>query len=149
MPIVVTSIRAKPLKLYHFFSSDCPCSRFVQPQVSQIEKQFAGQLKVTWVGQAGAPLNLDTSQHTYYQDRKGALARYLGVYCTPIAVLTDSSGNVLYRGPYNKARFCSAHSTAYVEQALSQYLRTGRVFSQSSVPVFGCLLPSVENAHIN
>ena len=135
------SAEAPQLVLYHFYSPTCPCSRFVWPEVEALAKQYQGRVKVVAVSaepdpdaRAGLRPVIDTSE---------ALARSMGIYCTPQAVLVGPQGQVLYTGTYNRARFCNDGQTAFVAQALHDYYKRGNVRKPKG-PVYGCLLPALQ-----
>lgn len=76
-------------------------------------------------------------------DKDGSIARSLGVYSTPQAVLL-SERTIYYKGNYNKARFCLSKNTKFAEQALIALVddEPPPVFPSIAVISYGCELPS-------
>ena len=127
--------------LYHFYSPECACSRFVLVEVERIARTYQGRLRIVAIT-AEPDGDTDDYPFTSLLDTSETIARQLGVYCTPQAVITGPDGKVLYAGSYNRARFCAEARTAYVDQALGQIF-AGHIVQNKKGPIFGCLLPSV------
>lgn len=136
--------------LFNFYNCDCPCSRFNLDHVRQLAKTFGSRVRFVAVIEGGTEadekdvfkgLNLEAEP---YYDANGKLARELGVYATPQAVLIDSKHRLVYRGNYNLSRFCIDTSTEFVRLALES-VTSGQPLPavvQSSVSAYGCAIPA-------
>ena len=110
----------KKLKLIHFFNPDCPCSKFNTKHIEQLYNLYKNEVEF---------IAYSTKKITYSYpipdsiDVDGKMAKLLGVYSTPQAVLLDNNGKLIYRGNYNKSRFCSNKSSEYVKNAIEKALQ--------------------------
>ncbi|MGB3616870.1 MAG: hypothetical protein WBA12_02030 [Catalinimonas sp.] len=108
--------------LLHFFSPDCPCSRFNLDHFESLLRRYRERVHVVAV----LPKGYDGRAAGYAADWRipvrvdtdGALAKACGVYSTPQAVLLDDQSAIFYRGNYNRSRYCTQPRTAYVQNAL-------------------------------
>ena len=144
-----SSAPAEPL-LVHFGNPDCPCTRFNREHVLELAQAcrgFAAQLALTELPE-GAPAGSVTFDADLrlpaLAENDGQIARALGVYSTPQAVLIDGLGRIYYRGNYNESRYCRRPDSAYVALALAA-LRAGRAcpsFPPEALRSYGCELPN-------
>ena len=77
-------------------------------------------------------------------DADGSLARLVGVYSSPQAVLVKTGGALYYRGNYNLARYCTDARTEFARIAI-EHLLAGAPKSDAPVQArvaYGCPLPS-------
>lgn len=125
--------------LLHFYDKHCPCSRFLQDHVRSLAKRFQGKVDVVVVTQTvDDPF---TWASRTIEDRHGRLASAAGVFATPQAVLIDKSGKILFRGSYNRSRFCSDPASEYVRIAIEDYVQGKPPRNQSAAQkAFGCSL---------
>ena len=78
-------------------------------------------------------------------DRGAAIAKRLGVYSTPQAVLLDGDGRLVYRGNYNTSRYCTEPTTQFVRLALESVLQRRAIAPEPEAGVaYGCALPGQE-----
>lgn len=136
----------RPL-LLHFYNPDCPCSRFNRDHVAALQVRHGE--RVTFV----AVLERDAAHHDedsgldlpHFVDTDGALAKALGVYATPQAVLLDVDRRLVFRGNYNLSRYCSAPATEFVRLAIEALL-AGRTYEPPATATvsYGCELPDAE-----
>lgn len=128
--------------LVHVYAPGCPCSRFNRAEMAEIGRQFPGRLAtvVLAVGPAAEPVP-GLAADAVRADPDGALAARLGVYATPQAVLLDPAGRLVYRGGYNRGRYCADPRTAFARQAAGRLL-AGEPVEQATGPVFGCPTPA-------
>ena len=140
---------AQPL-LVHFGNPDCPCTRFNREHVLELAQAcrgFALQLALTELPEAepaGGVAFDEELRLPALAENDGRIARALGVYSTPQAVLIDGAGRIYYRGNYNQSRYCRRADSAYVALALAA-LRAGRAcpnFPPEALAAYGCELPN-------
>ena len=136
--------------LLHFGNPDCPCTRFNREHVLELAAACNGsiaQLALVELaeGEAGTGLSLDEElRMPALAENDGRIARALGVYSTPQAVLIDAAGGIYYRGNYNESRYCRRPESAYVARAVAA-LRAGRAcpdFPPAARQAYGCELPN-------
>ena len=142
--------------LVHFYRQECPCSRFQAEQLHALLREFGA--RVTFV----AVLE-DTSEEEFLEqgfgdaddpagariavlrDPAGAIARALGVYSTPQAVVLTDARVLWYRGNYNVSRYCVDRETQFARIALDALLRGVPLppMPELATVSYGCELPSV------
>ncbi len=73
----------------------------------------------------------------------GSIADSFGVYATPQAVILKD-GKLIYRGNYNKARFCTDKDTYFPEIILDSLLNNKQlpIMSSAASKAYGCNLNS-------
>jgi hypothetical protein len=77
-------------------------------------------------------------------DADGSLARRVGVYSSPQAVILTADGALYYRGNYNLARYCTDARTEFARIAIEHVL-AGKASYDAPVQArvaYGCPLPS-------
>jgi CheY-like chemotaxis protein len=110
---------AEPL-LVHFYNPDCPCSRFNRDHVVGLVDEFGArvaQLALIELPADEPPAAVRRDEDlgmNALSENDGLLARALGVYSTPQAVLIDGAGRVYFRGNYNQSRFFTRYSLGSV-----------------------------------
>jgi hypothetical protein len=141
----------RPLFL-HFFNPDCPCSRFNQDHVRDLIRAHRGKLTIVAViepeGGTVSPRAVADAERELgvpvLLDADGSLAKLVGVYSSPQAVLVRGGGALYYRGNYNLARYCTDARTEFARIAIEHLLARD---PQYDAPVqarvaYGCPLPS-------
>jgi hypothetical protein len=137
--------------LLHFFNPDCPCSRFNLMHVEALYAQYKHRVDflvviepktkaaLHWYRDYGAPM-------PYWVDTNGALAKKVGVYATPQAVILDADHRIVYRGNYNISRYCSNRKTAFAQMALANLLDNGGkpINESAACTPYGCTLPAYQ-----
>lgn len=134
----------KKLQLLHFFNPDCPCSRFNTKHILELKNKFFSQ--VDFVGYTITQISYSYPIRVIY-DADASVAKKYGVYSTPQAVLLDHSGKLLYRGNYNKSKYCGAKKTQYVAFAIVNALKkleTQSIMEKSGLP-YGCAINFANN----
>jgi hypothetical protein len=137
----------KPLFL-HFFNPGCPCSRFNAEHVKSLIKTYKDDASFAIV--VMAEKNKYTAEQI--QDRFNAkvpvlfdnsIAETCGVYSTPQAVIINKNSTLVYRGNYNKARYCTDKNTEFARIALESLLNDDQMpeFGQLALTAYGCKLP--------
>jgi len=144
-----SAAQAGPL-LVHFGNPECPCTRFNREHVLELAEPCRGS--IAQLALIELPEGEPTSGLAFDDDLRlpalaendGRIARALGVYSTPQAVLIDGSGRIYYRGNYNESRYCTRPDSAYVALAVAA-LRAGRAcpaFPPAALRSYGCELPN-------
>jgi hypothetical protein len=139
----------KPL-LVHVYSPACPCSRFNLDHVLELVRDFGGRsdqlalLELPEDEEAFAPRRNDELGLPELSENDGRIARALGVYATPQAVLIDRDGAVYFRGNYNLSRYCTRPDSAYARLALEALLagRPTPALPPAATLSYGCELPN-------
>ncbi len=139
----------KPLFL-HFFNPDCPCSRFNVPHVRALIRQYGGQVNFGLVLMTDKKFDVAAVRKRFdlpagvpvYQD--SLMAAACGVYSTPQAVIVDTSGQLYYRGNYNRSRYCTDEKSSYARLALEDLLHHNLhpIFDPMALKAYGCTLPT-------
>jgi hypothetical protein len=137
---------AKPVFL-HFFNPDCPCSRFNMPHVRSLVQQYGHEVNFAVVLMTSKPFTARQLQEKYGLDvpiiSDSSLAAACGVYATPQAVLLDGKHQLIYRGNYNRTRYCNDPKTNYAQMALQALLEQKSLpgFDHFALKAYGCSLP--------
>jgi len=139
----------KPLFL-HFFNPDCPCSRFNVPHVRELIRQYGRQANFALVLMTDKQFDAAAVRKRFdlpagvpvYQD--SLMAAACGVYSTPQAVIVDASGQLYYRGNYNRSRYCTDEKSSYARLALEDLLHHNLhpIFDPMALKAYGCTLPT-------
>jgi hypothetical protein len=144
---------AKP-KLLHFFSPECPCSRFNLKHFSSLRKKYRGQVdfyvvlaKREDVTSARYMLEKDI---TIVVDKGEKLAKACGVYSTPQAALIQTSNTLYFRGNYNRSRFCTDKNSNFVQMALDSMLAQNDPphFIELATQSYGCSIKQEQDTPI-
>ncbi len=148
LPNSVQASTSKPLFL-HFFNPDCPCSRFNMDHFKSLVNHYGNQVAFAIV-----VLNNDSYTAKQIQDKfdlqipvffDASIAKACGVYSTPQAVIVDNNQRLVYRGNYNRSRYCTDSKTNYAQQALDSLLNNRHTFfNQFALKAYGCQLPNCE-----
>lgn len=142
--------------LVHFYRQDCPCSRFQAEQLHALLREFGARVTFVAVledtaveeflgqgfGDVDGPARAAIA---VLRDPAGAIARALGVYSTPQAVVLTDERVLWYRGNYNVSRYCIDPATQFARIALDALLRGVPVPAMPELATlsYGCELPSV------
>ena len=143
----LNSYQGKPVFL-HFFSPDCPCSRFNIANFRSLVKQYGAQVNFVVVVMNNKKYTPKAIQNKFDLDIPvlfdASLATACGVYSTPQAVLLDAQHTLYYRGNYNQSRYCTDEKTSYAKIALNglQHDHARLVFSPLALRAYGCSLPN-------
>lgn len=135
----------KPLFL-HFFNPDCPCSKFNFNQFKALLKNYQHQVNFAIVLSTAKPYTEQEIQQrfdiTIPVISDSTLAKRVGVYSTPQAVIIKEEGELYFRGNYNKSRYCTDAKSNYAQIALDSLLshkKLGRL-DQYVLTAYGCSL---------
>lgn len=146
-----TPAAGRPL-LLHFFNPDCPCSRFSEDHVRDLIRAYRDSVSIVAViepeggvvtASAAARVERELGVPTLL-DADGSLARLVGVYSSPQAVLVTSGGALYYRGNYNLARYHTDERTEFARLALESLFAGAPSFDapRAARIAYGCPLPS-------
>ena len=140
--------------LLHFFSPECPCSRFHLRRFANLVADYHAVVNIAVV--VAEPDLVAPTQRLLNQrladlalpipvllDSGQRLAQAAGVYATPQALITDAEGSLYYRGNYNRSRYCTDPGTRFAKQALDS-LQAGRPapnFDNLATTAYGCEWP--------
>lgn len=138
--------KGKPLFI-HFFNPDCPCSRFNIPHFNSLVRKYGDKMTFAVVVINTRKFNEDDIRSKYdltvqiVSDQ--AIADSCGVYSTPQAAIIDASGNLYYRGNYNRSRYCTDTKSNFAQMAIDSLLShdLNPSFSQYALKAYGCQLP--------
>lgn len=115
----------KPI-FYHFFNTDCPCSKFNLRHFNWLKSKYEDQLDFVVVVPEGS--DLDKAKDHFrgetkiLEDKNKEFAIRSGVYSTPQAVIINTNHTLYYRGNYNKARYCTDPKSNFAQMALDSLL---------------------------
>lgn len=129
---------------YHFFTTNCPCSRFNLSHFNSLRRNYGDSVDFIVV----IPAEDDIAKARPYFEGKTRIIRdvnqefavALGVYSTPQAVLITPDHKLYFRGNYNKARYCTDPLSNFAQMALDS-LHSGAhppEFGPLSSIAYGC-----------
>lgn len=132
-----SSINSK-ITLIHFFNPNCPCSKFNKNHIKKIVDAYEGQVQFRAYSTDKGEI-IDFPIPVEY-DKNGEMAKLYGVYSTPQAVILDQNGVLIYRGNYNKSRYCSNKDSEFAVLAIEKALNkksTSEIMFIAGKP-YGC-----------
>lgn len=139
--------------LLHFYNPDCPCSRFNIREFESLARRYQKDIHFLAVIQSNNEDAAERFKKKYdldvptILDKEGVISDKCGIYATPQAVLLDKNSNIYFKGNYNKARFCTAKETKFVEMAIEYLLQNKSLplaIQSAMTEAYGCSLPSDE-----
>jgi hypothetical protein len=148
-PFAIRQVNNQPIFL-HFFSIDCPCSKFNIQQFNQFVELYQDKVQFYAILFAEDTTGLAASfqEKMHHQVplilQKGTqLAAACGVYATPQVALLDGNTKLYYRGNYNKSRYCTDKATEFAKIALQDLLagKPAPQFDELATQAYGCELP--------
>lgn len=146
---VISPKQTKP-KLFHFFSPDCPCSRFNLKHFLSLKRKYNDEIEFYAVVADDrkvlpAKKMLD-DDIAVLVDKEEKLAKACGVYSTPQAAILQSDNKLFFRGNYNRARYCVDKNSNYVQMALDSLIAKKNTphFSELATESYGCVLSKPE-----
>lgn len=141
-------------KLLHFFSPDCPCSRFNLKHFLSLNKKYnktidfyvviANKEDVTsakYMIQRAVPIIVDKNEQ---------LAKACGVYSTPQAALIGYNNQLYFRGNYNRSRFCTDKNSNFAQMAMDSLLagKEPPHFIELATQSYGCSISEDQESDI-
>ncbi|NMM50393.1 TlpA family protein disulfide reductase [Marinigracilibium pacificum] len=145
----ISSIDLSGKTFIHFYNRECPCSRFNIDEFKKMVTDYGDSVNFIAVIEATDKKELSEFISKYdlgiktVIDNDGNIAKALGVYSTPQAVIVEDH-HIFYKGNYNKARFCTSKNTRFAELALKA-LAAGTSppnFPELAYISYGCELPA-------
>ena len=139
-------------KLLHFFSPDCPCSRFNLAHFESLIKTYGKEIDFYVVIEDEALVEAAKRKIqpdvTIVVDRTQALAKACGVYSTPQAALIRTNNKLYFRGNFNRSRYCTDPNSNFVQMALDSLLsnKAAPFFSELATISYGCEIGTLENS---
>jgi thiol-disulfide isomerase/thioredoxin len=136
--------RLGEVTVVNVWSPRCPCSRFVEPHVIALVRNYGNSVRfVTLVQSSGS----QEDAHKDFKERRiggdvlhdpsGRIARSLRLWSTPSAAVFGRDGKLLYRGSYNVRRNCNDVETQFVRLALESAVED-RAPKVRETPFLGC-----------
>jgi hypothetical protein len=137
-------------KLLHFFSPECPCSRFNLKHFQSLAQSYNREIDFYVVVDSddkveGAKSLIGVGV-TIIVDRNKELANACGVYSTPQAAIIQTSNQLYFRGNYNQSRYCTNKESNFVQMALDSLVAGKRppIFNELATVSYGCSIPQAE-----
>lgn len=147
--ILLPQDHLKP-KLLHFFSPECPCSRFNLKHFKSLAQSYNNDIDFYVVVDdeekvEGAKHLIDDGV-TIVVDHDKKLADACGVYSTPQAAIIQTSNKLYFRGNYNRSRYCTNKESNFVQMALDSLVAGKRppIFNELATTSYGCSIPQAE-----
>jgi hypothetical protein len=137
----------------HFYSPDCPCSRFNVQHLRQLIGTYSDSVAIAVVvasnEDAVRARKVFGERVSIVTDKDGAIARSCGVYSTPQAAIVDGTGKLFYRGNYNISRYCTSRASNFAELSLLALLnkQLPPQFGLLATESYGCSLEK-ENTNL-
>jgi hypothetical protein len=147
--IASTDKHSKP-KLLHFFSPECPCSRFNLKHFKALNKNYNKEIDFYVVvdseDKVESAKGLIDNEVTIIVDRDKKLAAACGVYSTPQAAILQTSNRLYFRGNYNRSRYCTNKESNFVQMALDSLVADKQppIFNELATTSYGCSIPAAE-----
>jgi hypothetical protein len=138
-------------KLLHFFSPECPCSRFNLKHFLSLSRRYHDAVdfyvviaEKQDVTKAKYMVGKDI---TIVVDSNEKLAKACGVYSTPQAALIQQDNQLYFRGNYNRSRFCTDKNSNFVQMALDSLTagRTAPHFIELATQSYGCSISAEQD----
>lgn len=135
------------ISLFHFYNPDCPCSRFNLDHFRDLLRAYDQQVGFYIVLQSPSDEfdeEVASGKLKVLLDEQGKIADLCGVYATPQAVVMNREGSIVYRGNYNRARFCTSKNSWFTQMVLDSELGSQAEvqLSEEALVPYGCNLPS-------
>ncbi len=139
----------------HFYNFDCPCSRFNINEFQSMYFRYRDSVNFIAVVQSSDPdpkfaekfqrlMGVSIPTHV---DTDGELAKTIGIYSTPQAVIINNQNKIFFKGNYNATSYCTSRSTKFAEMAMEDILNGKQAprFAESYIDLpYGCLIPAYE-----
>jgi hypothetical protein len=152
--MLVSEQHSKP-KLFHFFSPDCPCSRFNIKHFLTLKRKYKNEIDfyavVTDEQKISSAEKMLDEDIIILIDKEEKLAKACGVYSTPQAAILQTDNKLFFRGNYNKSRYCTNKNSNFVQMALDSLVakKNPPHFSELATDSYGCVLSKTEDFSIS
>src|SRR5688500_8193202 len=131
-------------KLLHFFSPECPCSRFNLKHFLSLKKKYSDEVEFYVV--IANKAHVTSAKYMVEKDIKivvdkdEKLAKACGVYSTPQAALIQQDNKLYFRGNYNRSRYCVDKNSNFVQMALDSLIahKGAPHFIELATQSYGC-----------
>ena len=149
--VAVSHLASNQAYFLHFYSADCPCSRFNARHVKSLIRSYGDSLNIVIIvasaddiEKAKKELGSDLDIRV---DTNGSIAKACGVYSTPQAAIIDREGKLYYRGNYNQSRYCTVRATNFAELSLIALLnhQPSPSFGLLATQSYGCPVDNKNN----
>jgi hypothetical protein len=140
---LIVQKNVKP-KLLHFFSPDCPCSRFNLKHFLSLKRKYEHAIDFFVVianrEDVTSAKYMVGKDITIVVDNNEKLAKACGVYSTPQAALIQENNQLYFRGNYNRSRFCVDKNSNFVQMAIDSLIarRGAPHFIELATQSYGC-----------
>jgi hypothetical protein len=141
-------------KLLHFFSPDCPCSRFNLKHFLSLNRKYSKTIDFYVVIASDeyvtSAKRMVESTVPIIVDGDKALAKACGVYSTPQAALIQQNNQLYFRGNYNRSRYCIDKNSNFVQMAMDS-LVSGKGpphFIELATQSYGCSISKEQESDI-
>lgn len=151
--IDVSKIMKQPYKksmLLHFFNPDCPCSKFNIENVKRLQQLYGNKMDFVIIAETKKAYTAKQIQDEFGLDIPvvfdASIAGACGVYSTPQAVILNENRQLIYRGNYNRSRYCTNTNSNYVQITIDSLLNHKAIpdFGKYAFISYGCTLPKEE-----
>jgi thioredoxin-related protein len=151
--VLIPQTNGKP-KLLHFFSPDCPCSRFNVKHFLSLNRKYGNAIDFYVViadkKNVISARNKIEDEVPVIVDTTRELARACGVYSTPQAALIQQNNQLYFRGNYNRSRFCTDKNSNFVQMAMDSLLagKGPPHFIELATKSYGCSITGEEESDL-
>jgi hypothetical protein len=137
-------------KFLHFFSPDCPCSKFTIAHFRYLVETYKKDVDFYAILFAEDTVNVGKEFAEAYKIsiplilvNHDKIATQCGVYSTPQVAIITKDKKLFFRGNYNKSRYCTNKNTNFAEIALQNLLNNKKApnFGEQASQSYGCALP--------
>ncbi len=151
-PVTLSNLKSNQSYFLHFYSADCPCSRFNARHVKSLIRSYGDSLNVVII--VASPDDIEKAKKELGDDLdirvdiNESIAKACGVYSTPQAAIIDRGGKLYYRGNYNQSRYCTARATNFAELSLIALLnhQPSPSFGLLATQSYGCQIDNNKNS---
>lgn len=134
-----------------YLSTDCPVAARYTPRINKLVDDFGDRFEFVGLfpneGETERKVGAYVSERSYTfptsLDVGGVQAKAQGIEIVPTAVITDKSGNILYRGAIDDAKVDDLVRNQWLRDALTQIEKGAKPEEKFTEP-FGCFLMAGE-----
>ncbi|MEI6805687.1 MAG: redoxin domain-containing protein [Myxococcaceae bacterium] len=141
------AVKDREATVLFWWATQCPCVTRFQSRMEDLAESYAGKSVAMFAVASNADESLEQVQRISQQrqfklpiifDKNGVLAKQIGVYTTPTAVLLDSEGEVQFMGWIDNERMPGEKDRVpYLQNALDQFLNQEKI-TMPRAPIYGC-----------
>ena len=140
-------VKDREATVLFWWATQCPCVTRFQSRMEELAESYTGKSVAMFAIASNADDSLEQVQKVSQQrqfklpiifDKDAVLAKQIGVYTTPTAVLLDSKGEVQFVGWIDNERMPSEKDRIpYLQNALDQLLNQENI-TMPRAPIYGC-----------